>query len=135
MTITAGQSNIVSTTTSFASGVQVGDLVKIYQPLFANVTLLHRIRSGDPHLHRKLLLTYLSSNNSFLELVIKMDVIHTYRNQAFINQNNGNIIRYYNSEGAYFDTYNAFAVKVCFLSNSLLTIPFMSSARGVAISA
>ena len=55
--------------------------------------------------------------------------------QAFLNNQNYNIIRYYDSNFAYHDTYNMFAMKVVFLSYDLTTLPFMTSIRTVAVSA
>jgi hypothetical protein len=134
MTIANNSATIVSTTTSFATGVAIGDLVKIYPPLFANVSFLIASVINISN-SSCIIIDQATTNNVFLGSGFKMDLIHTYKNQAWRNMNNGNIIRYYNTEGAYFDTYNEFAIKTVFLSNSLLTIPYISSARAVAMSA
>jgi hypothetical protein len=134
MTIANNSATIVSTTTSFATGVAIGDLVKIYPPLFANVSFLIASVINISN-SSCIIIDQATTNNVFLGSGFKMDLIHTYKNQAWRNMNNGNIIRYYNTAGAYFDTYNEFAIKTVFLSNSLLTIPYISSARAVAISA
>ena len=134
MTLSSGLTNVTSTTTSFATGVVVGDLIKIYSPLFPNTNFLIASVVAIPTTSI-ITLDQTTANASLLGSGLKMDLIHTYKNQAFKNQNNGNIVRYYNTDGAYFDTYNQFAIKTVFFLIVLVTIPYISSARAVAISA
>ena len=82
--------------------VGVGDLVKIYPPLFANVSFFIASVIAVPN-SSCITLDQVTTNNVFIGSGFKMDLIHTYKYQAWRNMNNDNKIRYYNSQGAYFE--------------------------------
>lgn len=52
---------------------------------------------------------------------------------AFLNANNDGIVRYYNSDGAFFDGYSAFSIKIILTSTSGNIIPRVSDMRAIAL--
>jgi hypothetical protein len=133
MTLNSGQTNVTSTTTSFAANVAIGDLVKIYSPLFPNTNFMV---AGVTAVVNSSVITIDQSttNNSIWGSGLLLDHLG-YPRQAFKNNQNGNILRYYDTNFAFHDTYNSFALKIVFLSQTLTTLPYLSSVRCVAVSA
>ena len=128
----SGFTNVTSSTTSFSTGVSVGDLVKIYSPLFPNTNFM--VVSVAAIVNSSVItVDQITTNNSIWGSGLMMDHIG-YPKQAFLNNQNYNVVRYYDSNYAYHDTYDTFAVKVVFLSSTLTVIPFMTSVRSVAVS-
>lgn len=70
-----------------------------------------------------------SSNNDGVRVY---KVIHPYT--AFRNKRNDNIVRYYNSDGAFFDTYKYMAIKVVLRSEDSALIPTVQDIRAIAVS-
>ena len=64
-----------------------------------------------------------------------IDKISTYKNQAFTNKDNDNVVRYYNSAGSEFDTYKTFAIKIVMVSDFDYLFPIVDNYRAVALSA
>ncbi len=143
---TNGYSNLVGTNTSWqtnaTANIVVGNLVKFYQPLFPNTFQISVVTAvvnntlitiSDPVI-----------NNNFLGTPMHVDVIR-YPHQAFLNQLNDNIIRYYNTTMVPFDTFNVMQLKMVFLSvtgNTIANtqeyipgIPYINNIRSVATSA
>lgn len=129
-----GETNVTCSANSFlTTSVNVGDLVKIYSPLFPNNDFM--VVSVSAVVNTTVItVDQITANNSISGNGLFMDHIG-FRKQAFLNNQNYNIIRYYDSNFAYHDTYNMFAMKVVFLSYDLTTLPFMTSIRTVAVSA
>jgi hypothetical protein len=53
---------------------------------------------------------------------------------AFKNVNNGNIVRYYNTNGSAFDSFNKFAIKIVFLAQDNKLVPKVADIRAIALS-
>lgn len=53
---------------------------------------------------------------------------------AFKNVNNGNIVRYYNTNGSAFDSFNKFAIKIVFLAQNDKLVPKVADVRVIALS-
>ena len=63
-----------------------------------------------------------------------VDVI-TEKNSAFLNNQNFNIVRYFNKSGAKYDGYKAFAVKIVLLADNYYLVPRVTEYRAIAVSA
>jgi hypothetical protein len=75
-----------------------------------------------------------TSNASLLGASLSMEKI-AYKNQAFRNINNDNVVRYYNSSMHVYDGYDTFAIKIVMLSSSSAIIPEIEDIRSVGVSA
>ena len=127
--------NVTASAAVFQTGnVAVGSLVKIYQTLFPNTDYM--IASVVNVVSNTVItLDQQVSNAGVIGAGLGIDLIKNPQ-QAFRNILNSNVARYYaTSTGAYFDTFNAFAVKVVFQSNNMAVIPYVSSLRAIAVSA
>lgn len=128
--ILLGTSGIVNTE------IQATDLVRIYDPLFANNCLLAVVTAADATTFT--IDTELSSSNTVLTqlctgglTVEKVDEKHT----AFNNFTNDGIIRYYSKDMSALDTYKSFAFKIVLTAeNEIITFPFVDDIRGIALS-
>jgi len=135
VTTVSNQTNVTATAAVFTgANVAVGDLVKIYQPLFPNTdyqicSIVNVVSTTVITVDTPI------SNAGVIGAGLAIDLIKNPQ-QAFRNILNQNVVRYYaTSTGAYFDTFNAFAVKVVFQSNNMAVIPYVSSIRAIAVSA
>jgi hypothetical protein len=135
VTTTTNQTNVTASSPVFQSGnVAVGSLVKIYQTLFPNTDYM--IASVVNVVSNTVItLDQQVSNAGVIGAGLAIDLIQ-HPQQAWRNILNQNVVRYYaTSTGAYFDTFNCFAVKLVFQSNNQAVIPYVSSLRAIAVSA
>ena len=130
---TLNSANITAATGVFSANIAVGNLVKVYSPLFANTN--YWIGSVTNVVNSTVItIDQPVSNNSMVGAGLSLDLI-AYPLQAFKPIYNQNVVRYYTKSGNYFDTYDTFAVKIVFLSNNLSIIPGVSSIQAIAVSA
>jgi hypothetical protein len=133
----ANNSNII---TSSVSGVNTSiantDLVRIYNPLTPNTSLMAVVTGSDDT--TLTIDTTLSTSNSALYQFVSSGLVVekvTNKNTAFKNYVSGNVIRYYNTDMSAFDTYSKFSIKVVLTANSNVDyFPFVDDIRGIAIS-
>lgn len=64
---------------------------------------------------------------------LKIDRLE-FKNQAFNNQNNDNVCRYYNTSMMEFDGYDSFQLKVVMLSDSEYSVPKIDDVRAIGVS-
>lgn len=136
VTLADSNSTIVGIGTSFKSelaGFKENDLVKIYDPLFADSNYF--ISSVNSVINATALtLDDTTSNSSLLGDGKKIAKLG-YKQQAFRNINNDNVARYYNSSMHVYDGYDTFAIKIVMLSPSSAVIPEIEDIRAVGASA
>jgi hypothetical protein len=133
VTVTNNVSNVVASASVFGANIVAGDLVKIYSPLFPNTNFF--VTSVVAVVNSTVItIDTPITNNSLIGSGLNIDHI-AYKYQAFKNMPSSNVVRYYNSSNAFYDTYDTFAIKTVFLSESEMIIPFLSSCRAVAVSA
>lgn len=132
----SSNSTVTGTGTSFTNeftGIKAGDLVKIYDPLFVDskyfIASVNTVTNST-----SLILDDKTSNVSLLGTSLSMEKI-AYKNQAFRNINNDNVVRYYNSSMHVYDGYDTFAIKIVMLSTSSAIIPEIEDIRSVGVSA
>lgn len=128
-------STVVGVGTNFKNeftGVKAGDLVKIYDPLFADskyfIASVNSVTNAT-----NLVLDSSTSNSSLLGTGLKLAKLG-YKNQAFRNLNNENVVRYYNTSMHTYDGYDTMAIKVVMLSNSSVVIPEIDDLRAIGVS-
>jgi hypothetical protein len=59
----------------------------------------------------------------------------THENSGFLNNQNFNIVRYFNSSLAKYDGFKVFAVKIVLLSPNSFSVPRVAEYRAIAVSA
>lgn len=114
------------------TGFKENDLVKIYDPLFPTNYFIASVNSVTNA--TSLILDDSTSNTSLLGEGKKIAKLG-YKNQAFRNVNNDNVVRYYNSSMHVYDGYDTFAIKVVLLSPSSVVIPEIEDIRAIGTSA
>jgi hypothetical protein len=136
--ITGGSINLVGIGTNFLDenfGLTAGDLIKIYPALFPEnyvVVSVYDVGSGTT--------ATLGTAITAAEAValgsggLKIDKL-VYKNQAFSNKRNDNIVRYFNSTMTLYDKYDTFSIKIVFLSENQFIIPKVANIRAVGVSA
>lgn len=126
---------VTGTGTSFKdelAGFKSGDLVKIYDPLFPTNYFIASVNTVTSS--TSLTLDDKTSNTSLLGEGKQIAKI-AYKNQAFRNVNNDNVVRYYNTSMHVYDGYDTFAIKVVLLSGSSVVIPEVEDIRAIGVSA
>ena len=128
-TITTNASNatVGGINTAFATDVKIGDLVKIFSDStkatfqVSKVTVIANNTSMT-----------IDNNSSFSTIAgsyERVDFPHT----AFINEQNGNILRYYSASGVPYDTYITYAIKIVLASNTSYVVPRVLNMRAIAV--
>ena len=74
------------------------------------------------------------ANNNLVGSGFKVDVLK-YKNIAFNNITNDNIVRYYNTALVEFDKYDAMQVKVVFLADDTNIVPYIDVLQVIGVSA
>jgi hypothetical protein len=126
---------VTGTGTSFTNeltGIKANDLVKIYDPLFPTNYFIASVNSVTNS--TSLVLDDSTSKESLLGEGKSMAKLG-YKNQAFRNVNNDNVVRYYNTSMHVYDGYDTFAIKVVLLSTSTAVIPEVEDIRSIGVSA
>jgi hypothetical protein len=131
VTATLNQANITGSSTSFDTDFAANELVKVYPDLFPGnyeIAVVNNVVNSS-----LLILKSNISNTSVTGSGLKIAKLG-YKNQAFNNKNNDNIVRYYNSNMTQYDTFNTFSLKIVLLSADPFHTPYVSSVRAVAVS-
>lgn len=131
--------NVTTTTiagsgTDFLSNLVTNDLVKISQPLFSSnsfaISVVDTVTNATSFTIRSPI-----SNTGLIGTGLTIEKISTFKHQAFNNVLNDNIVRYYNSEMAEFDTFDTFQLKIVMLSTTDAIVPKIDDVRAPAVTA
>lgn len=131
----SGNVTVTGTGTTFTSelaGFKSGDLVKIYDPLFTSNYFISSVNSVTNA--TTLVLDDSTSNTSLLGDGKKIAKLG-FKNQAFRNVNNDNVVRYYNTSMHVYDGYDTMAIKIVMLSSNSTVIPEIEDIRAIGASA
>jgi len=129
--------NILSTSTSVVANLQQNDVVRLYKPGFAETN--HEV------------FTVLSSNSISITLnkpIRNTDIVGglgqpavsvginklKYKEIAFNNIANDNVVRYYTTSKNEFDSFNTMQIKIVLLSDSSNKIPKVEQLQAIAVS-
>lgn len=132
ITTTSSSAVITGSNTTFNTTFASGDMVKIYSPLFPNNYMIDIVNTVSNA--TSLTINNLVVNNNVVGAGLLIDKIQ-YKNQAFNNSLNNNVVRYFDSNNAVYDGYSSFAVKIVFLSNNEFIVPKVANIRAVAVTA
>ena len=130
-TTTNGSAVITGTGATVNTEIAVNDLVKVYQPNFPNNHIVSIVTTANTS---TLTIGDVVSNASMVSSGLRIDKI-TEKNSGFINIQNNNVVRYYNSSYSAFDGYKTFAIKIVLLSATEYRVPHVNDIRAIAVSA
>ena len=108
-----------------------GSVVKVYNPTFPDTFFVDTVTASNT---TTLTVSSAVSNSSLRGSGLNIDVI-THENSGFLNNQNFNIVRYFNSSLAKYDGFKVFAVKIVLLSPNSFSVPRVAEYRAIAVSA
>lgn len=111
--------------------IAVGSVVKVYNPTFPDSFFVDTVTASNT---TTLTVSGTVSNSSLQGSGLNIDVV-TYKNSGFLNNQNYNIVRYFNSSLAKYDGFKVFAVKIVLLSSASYLVPRVEEYRAIAVSA
>jgi hypothetical protein len=126
-----GNNVIIGTDVVVNTAISVNDLVKVYQPNFPNNHIISVVTAANTS---TLTVADSISNSSMVSAGLKIEKI-TDTHAAFVNVQNGNIIRYYNTTNGAYDGYKTFAIKIVLLADNNYRVPHINDLRAIAVSA
>lgn len=132
-TFTTSSGNaVILTSNDQTTTLANGDLIKIYNPLFAETN--HQIATVLNINSTAITINEPVSNTGLVGSGYKADKLKL-RNTAFNNILNDNVVRYFSSSMSVFDTYDTLAIKIVLLSNTNYVTPRVEDVRTIAVSA
>jgi hypothetical protein len=111
--------------------ISVGSVVKVYNPTFPDTFFVDTVTASNT---TTLTVSSAVSNNDLQGSGLNIDVIID-KNSAFRNNQNYNIVRYFNKSLAKYDGFKVFAVKIVLLSSASYLVPRVEEYRAIAVSA
>ena len=130
-TTSSGNNVIVGTSGTVNTDITVNDLVRVYQPNFPNNHIISIVTAANT---TTLTVADTISNTSLVSSGLLIEKI-TEKNSAYVNIQNNNIVRYYNTSYSAFDGYKNFSVKIVLLSDTDYRVPHVNDLRAIAVSA
>lgn len=129
---TNASANVVGVGTNFDAHLANNDMVRIYSPLFPNNYVIDIVTN----VVNSTVITLANpiTNDNVLGPGFKVDKVK-YPKQAFKNELNDKVVRYYNSDGSVLDTYNTYQIKVVMLSNNETIVPRFGDIKSVGTTA
>lgn len=132
VTLSSGSNTIIGSSTNFGTEIGVGNVVKIWDPLFPNnfaVSLVTEVNSTT-----SLQLADSFANTNITKAGMKLDLVANPL-LGFINPQNYNVVRYYNSVLSPEDGFDTCQVKLVLLSTSKSSTPVVTSLSAIGVSA
>lgn len=133
VTVESNNVTIVGVGTAFNTDLEAGDLVKISQVLFPEsyfISVVNAVTNST-----QFVLEEGTANTDVLGSGMKVQRIRTYKQQAFRNYQNMNVVRYYSENMVPFDTYDSYAIKIVLLSDSSAKVPSVDDIQAVGVTA
>lgn len=122
---------ITGTSGTVNTSIAVGSLVRVYSPIIPTTYFLDTVTASNT---TTFTVASAVSNASLVATGLQVDVI-TNPKAAFLDNQNKNILTYFNNSYAKFQTYDSFAVKLVFTSTDAVVVPFVDDVRAIAVSA
>lgn len=126
-------SQVVGVGTSFNTELANGDMIVLYDPLFANTTYAVAIVANTPT-STSFQINKAIANASLAAATLKIGKV-TKVGTAFNNIQNDNVVRYYCTSLTEYDTYDTMAIKIVPLSNNSFIVPRIDDIRVIGVSA
>jgi hypothetical protein len=130
-TTTVGSANVVGTSGVVNTEIVPGSVVRVYSPTLPNTHFIDTVTSSTS---ANITLSRTVSNTSVASGGFFIDVI-SRPNSGFLDNQNQNVLTYFNKSLSKFRTYNSFALKIVLLSDDGVNIPFVDDIRAIAVSA
>ena len=131
ITTSTSSNTITGINTTFTTSTAIGDVIKIYSDstkATSQISLVTAIANNTS--------ISIDNNSTFATTAgsyERVDFPHT----AFINENNGNILRYYsssdNTPGTLYDTFITYAIKIVLASKTSYVVPRILNLRAIAV--
>ena len=139
--ITSNNSGVI-TGTGFVNeaNIQVGNVVRLYAPLFPNndyfVASVNTVASDTSITLDRVVTSNVNigGNPAFIGSGLALDVVG-YPYQAWTNINNSNVVSYYDTSIVRYDGYNTLQLKIVMLSSKFGYIPQINNIRALGVSA
>lgn len=129
---TTSATNVITASFSTVNtSIAVGNLVRVYNPTFPDTYFVDVVTAANT---TTFTVSESISNNDVVGVGLSVDII-AEKNTAFLNNQNYNIVRYFNSSSAKYDGYKAFAIKIVLLADNYYLVPKVSEYRAIAVSA
>ena len=122
---------VLGTSGSVSTDVTVGDVVRVYSPLFTNTHFVDTVVAANS---TTFTVSKQVSNSSVVGSGFLVEKI-TRKNSGFLNIQNSNVFTYYNKALSKFDGFETFALKIVLLSSDGINIPYVDDVRLLAVSA
>ena len=132
-TFTVNANGTLNTTTANVELVVPTDIIRIYSPLFEENYQLFAVESINATADTIDVVGSIANVNLLGE-GFKIDVLQA-KEAAFKNRDNYNIARYFNSEGAAFDTFNMAAIKIVLLADDRKLVPRVDDYKVIGVTA
>lgn len=129
---TTASNNVILSSNNQTSVLANNDLIKIYDPLFAETN--HQIATVLSVNSTSITIGDLVSNTGLVGNGLMIDKLKLSQT-AFKNVLSDNVVRYFNSSSVEFDNYDSFAIKIVMLSNNSYLTPHLEDVRTIAVSA
>ena len=113
--------------TRFTTDININEIVKIYSDSTKATFQISKVTNIANNTSMTI-----DSNSSFTTTVGSYARIDFPRT-AFINEQNGNILRYYSSSGVPYDTFVTYAIKIVLASETSYVVPRILNLRAIAI--
>lgn len=124
--------NVILSSNDQSGAIAANDLVKIYDPLFAETN--HQIAVVSAVNSTSFTIGDVIGSSDVVGAGLKVDKL-MLNQTAFRNIQNDNVARYYSSSLVEFDNYDSFAIKIVMLSNNSFIVPAIEDVRSIAVSA
>jgi hypothetical protein len=123
--------NVVLTTTNLSSNLAVNDLVRIYNPIFSTTNYL--VTAVDSVNSTAVILQDAISNSGLVGNSLKIDKLK-FKNVAYNNVLNDNVVRYFTTSMSPVDGYDSVSIKMVFLADRSDNVPEVDDIRVIAVS-
>lgn len=129
--VTYNNATIVASGVTPNTYVTTGDLVKVYSPLFPQNYVVAAVSAANTS---TITLNSPVTSNNVVGTGLRVDRLK-YKNTAFNNVNNYNIVRYYNSNMVELDTFDSMQIKIVLLADNAYLVPKVDAIQVIGVSA
>ena len=127
ITTSSSSNTVTGINTTFTTSLMINDLVKIYSDSTKSTFQVSKVTAIANNTSMSI-----DNNSSFITTAGSYERVD-YPKTAFINTNNGNIVRYYNDSGVPYDTYITYAIKIVLASETTYRVPRVLNLRSIAV--
>jgi len=128
---TAISNNVVLTNSSLASNLSANDLIRIYNPVFSTTNYL--VTSVSSVNSTAVVIQDAISNSGLVGNSLKIDKLK-FKNVAYNNVLNDNVVRYFTTSMSPVDGFDSVSVKMIFLADKTSDVPEVDDIRVIAVS-